>query len=115
MTNSEFNWWESVFCMRNAQAAIFIFLEPNSSRLGDAPAEGLNSSAFAELTYWTNFFSPRKIGTHIIFEGDMKNSGSLISGLIDMSEATEMTVDSGDIQAIKEDALTTCMEWIQDM
>jgi len=114
MTEAEFNWWESVFCMRNAQAAIFVFLEPMDSRLNGAPSEGLNSSAFAELTYWVNFFASRKVGTHVVFEGDMEKRGSLISGLINMTETTEMTVEAGEIEAIKEDSLTTAIEWMHN-
>ncbi|AKH98216.1 hypothetical protein [Halanaeroarchaeum sulfurireducens] len=113
MSQPEFNWWESVFCMRNADAALFVFLESRDARLGDAPAQGLNSSAFAELAYWTHFFAPEKVGTHVIFEGEMSNKGSLIEGLIDLTDATQINVDPNDLESIKEHALTTCVNWVQ--
>lgn len=91
MTQGEKNWWESVNCMYTADAAIFLLLEPKESRLNDAPKQGLNSSVLAELTYWMQFFADKKEGTLIIYEGDMTNVGSLISGLVELGDCIDYT------------------------
>ncbi|MCD2205297.1 hypothetical protein [Halobacterium sp. KA-6] len=111
MGESEQNWWESVNCLFQADAAIFLFLDPREDRLNGAPAEGLNSSVFAEFVYWCNFFSEDRLGAMAIFEGGMENYGSLIQGLVDISGMHQTTVESGEIARIKKLCLGECIEW----
>jgi len=113
MSKGEKNWWESVNCMYTADAAVFLFLEPIETRLNGAPKEGLNSSAFAELTYWVQFFAHKKEGTLIIYEGDMDKVGSLISGLVEIGDCTDFTIDVGELDKMRNSVLTTCIEWVQ--
>lgn len=113
MTKGQKNWWESVNCMYTADAAVFLLLEPQESRLNGAPKEGLNSSVLAELTYWIQFFAHKKVGTLIVYEGDMDNVGSLISGLVELGDCTDYSPNAGEIDKIKNFTLTTCIEWLQ--
>lgn len=113
MAKGEKNWWESVNCMYTADVAIFLLLEPQEDRLEGAPKEGLNSSVLAELTYWVQFFSHKKEGTLIVYEGEMVNVGSLISGLVELGDCTDYPADTGEIDKIKDYILTTCIEWLQ--
>jgi hypothetical protein len=113
MSKGEQNWWESVNCMYNADAAIFLILEPLDARLNGKPKEGLNSSVFAEITYWMQFFAHRKQGTLIVYEGDMTEVGSLISGLVEIGDCTDFTIETGELDKLRNFVLTTCVEWVQ--
>jgi hypothetical protein len=113
ITDNEQNWWESVHFMNWADAAIFLFLQPDDNRLNGAQKEGLNSSAFAEFAYWTSFFSEQKDGTLVIYEGEMSKRGSLISGLVDVGGFEDDCVDFDEIEEIKKKCVTTCVDWIQ--
>lgn len=114
MSWGEKNWWESVNFMHQADVAVFIFLEPHDSRLEpNKPAQGLNSSVIAELVFWSHFFASEKLGTLVLFEGDLEDSmGSLITGVTEAKGLESQCVDSKDIQSMKETILTNCIQWL---
>ncbi|MFC7070645.1 hypothetical protein ACFQL9_13405 [Halobaculum lipolyticum] len=113
MSRSEKNWWESVSFMNNADVAVFVFLEPTAERINMSHAQGLNSSVIAELVFWSHFFASDKIGTLVLFEGDLYDSmGSLISGVIEANGIESQNVPSQDIDEIKNTVLTNCIQWL---
>ncbi|WP_332898759.1 hypothetical protein [Haladaptatus sp. CMSO5] len=107
------NWWESVRFMHQADAAIFVLLQPDEDRLDGAPGHGLNSSVFAELTFWAHFFADRKKGTLVFYEGEMKHRGSLVSGIVEVGGIEDMEIGFGEIDKVKNASLTTCINWLQ--
>ena len=114
MSWGEKNWWESMNFMHQADAGVFIFLEPHDSRLGESdPSQGLNSSVIAELVFWSHFFAHDKVGTLVLFEGGLEDSmGSLVSGVIEAKGLESQEISSNEIESIKETVLTNCIQWM---
>ena len=114
VTRAAGNWWESVYCMNSADAAIFFILEPDDERLNGKPKEGLNSSVIAELTFWTHFFADDSPAL-VIIEGDMREIGSLVPGLVDIYNLEKALVDFDDLSRMENLSLMSCNDWLHRM
>lgn len=78
-----YNWQASLECIRQADTAVFLFLEAKDRRFdGDIPQD-INSSVILEFAEWSNQ-SPRGDDCFVIYENEMEQEiGSLIRGVVE--------------------------------